>query len=549
MSRGVCRCKRANLRWTGEAALDPRAKTRSEDIHRDWESKEFPRSSPQSSTYRARSHPHPPPAAVPDAPMRSLLLLLLVAVAAAVWYFLPESLPTPQPRDAADRVPRHTTDPRERRDPTALAPMQREVAEVAPADVTAPVRVEVEGAANVAPMPASAPAETAEVGPALLTLHIRAVDALGKGVYDAEVNVRRFPPEPATAVAGAGAPLDEKQAGRTDGTGEATFGFSGGGTFLVGAYAEDAAVQERLMLDVGDHSVELQLEPVTTLRGVVRDTHTLAPIDGAELALFPAYMTGRGQFVSDDQGRFAFKSVPGAQTLSARAPGYSGATLVVYIRDRDHWSLGMEGEVRSADAPLEVSLSRERSIQGRVVDLSGTPIRDALVAARGNTMIDTGRWSPDRASARSDSEGRFVLTGLRADVTHILWASHPTHSAVAAVVEAGAPDRDVGTMQLGHPTSLRGRAQWTHADGTTSPAVATRIYLVCSAALSWDELGMRIRVPFELETETDQDGAFLFENAPLGRAQLRGGRSDRWLPLQLENDHTELDEPLVLQAP
>jgi len=476
--------------------------------------------------------------------MRRLLLIVLVAVAGLLWYFAATSAPASLPRVAADPAAAEPS----ALDPETAARLSVDAAAVAPVAAPDEVRAAVDAgeARDVAP----ALSVATDPGPASsLTLHVRVVDALGTGVRDAEVFVRRFPPELASATSGEGSSLVEAQQGRTDVLGETTLGFSGGGGFWVGAHETRGEAQQRLDLDVGVHHVELQLEPAITLRGVVRDTHTLEPIGGSELELFPAHLTGRGQFVSDDQGRFEFVSKSGVQSLQASASGYSKADLIVHVRDGDQWSFGYEGEVRSAHDPLEVLPSRERSIQGRVVDPRGTPIRDALVEARGYTMVDAMRWHPDQASARTDSEGRFALAGLRADIAHILWASEPSHSAVAAVVEAGAPDRDVGTMQLGHPTSLRGRAQWTHADGTTSPAAATKIYLSCSAALSWEELGLRIPVSLRLETETDQDGAFLFENAPLGRAQLRGGRSDRWLPLQLENDHAQLDEPLVLPWP
>jgi len=470
--------------------------------------------------------------------MRALLFAVFVIAVAAAWFLLPG----PGQRVAVDRQPGAKT---HLEAPSAARALEAD-----------PVRVAVEGddaRALVAPTPNvvyDPTLEPAEVFP--LMLHVRVIDTLGNPAEGARVSARCFPLVPASFDArAADAPIEtnETRQGLTDSTGNATLGFHASGAFRVAAEHADGATQSNVTLDLGEHTIELQLAPVFQLHGFVRDAHTLAPIAGAQLELFPASLTGRGEFASDHDGRFEFSSTEGVQILSAIAPGYPSFKSWIYTRSDAQWSYGIEGEAQPLDAPVEVLLTRERQIEGRVIDPNGTPIADALVTARGYVQLSTGIHVPDAANARTDAHGRFVLTGLRADVTHVVWASDPNYAAAAAVVETSAPDRDVGTMQLGPATAVRGHAQHVDADGTTSPAPGVQVTMVCAADLSWERLELTIPLNFELETLTDDAGDFVFRGAPLGQARLRGAQQRGWFDVTLVDDYTQLEQPLKLRSP
>jgi len=119
-------------------------------------------------------------------------------------------------------------------------------------------------------------------------------------------------------------------------------------------------------------------------------------VDGNDLPLAP---------VSDEQGRLRVGPLPAGWWLEVLPTGETGRMAV-----NSDWSdLGLyalaEGEVKQL--PPLVLNPAGRKLTGRVLANDGQPLANALV-------LTTGDRSPEPRRIRTDADGRFELTGLRA---------------------------------------------------------------------------------------------------------------------------------------
>lgn len=149
-------------------------------------------------------------------------------------------------------------------------------------------------------------------------------------------------------------------------------------------------------VEAGTQKVELHMVEGVTIRGIVRDEDSQVPIADAEIVLNGRRQTTR----SDAAGAFEFQ-----------APA-----------DSDHVFL----EVRHADYPrswksfsgddlkksLEIDLSRGRGIEGRVVDVSGSPVEGAQVELEipGMPKVFLTIENSGSTRTRTDEEGNFFLS-------------------------------------------------------------------------------------------------------------------------------------------
>lgn len=155
----------------------------------------------------------------------------------------------------------------------------------------------------------------------------------------------------------------------------------------------------------GEIRVEVPMVRGAQLSGTVRDANG-QPVAGADLRLEGAERKGgRSLRVEADQaGRFAFEGVLPGVPQRLLAADRAGAGTPVQI----------EGVVIPADesiTDLEVILEQGARIRGLVVDGSGAPVPNAMVALEG---ISQEIWRALRRSplAVSDAEGMFEYSGL-----------------------------------------------------------------------------------------------------------------------------------------
>ncbi len=139
----------------------------------------------------------------------------------------------------------------------------------------------------------------------------------------------------------------------------------------------------------GRLSLRLVLARGVTLGGSVVDGEG-RPVPDASVSLTAG--DGTRTSPTDRDGRFALSPVvPGRAELLVRAAGFAPR----------HRSVDVTG-----DAELSVRLEPPARVAGRVLDVEGRPVEDAVV-----------RWTDVRLAtldARSDAQGRFELVGLPA---------------------------------------------------------------------------------------------------------------------------------------
>jgi protocatechuate 3,4-dioxygenase beta subunit len=172
----------------------------------------------------------------------------------------------------------------------------------------------------------------------------------------------------------------------------------------------DGFLVETLPRPLGARPAEVVLHPVSRISGRVL-TPDGSPVPGAAVsALDPGWEPGDLVFddlpaprpcprsepspetSTDAQGRFTLEPLrPGRYDVSATAPGYRKSS------SGRHLDLGTGEEL----ADVEVRLVPGAVVHGRVATPAGAPIAGAQVSS-----------PDDRASARTDAEGAYRLTGV-----------------------------------------------------------------------------------------------------------------------------------------
>lgn len=179
-----------------------------------------------------------------------------------------------------------------------------------------------------------------------------------------------------------------------------------------------------------------QLEPdvverVGSLRGTVIDTNG-APVAHAVVAL-----TGptRLEFVADDLGRYHIQGLtPGWYSMSAVASGFARAWFGANGPFDAVRAFPISKNTPSAEA--SVVLQKAGVITGRVADEQDKPLADAVVSLLRISYVRGRRQlvpMPEVASARTDDQGQFRLSGLpegevAVEIAHSLQYETPSGS-------------------------------------------------------------------------------------------------------------------------
>ena len=120
----------------------------------------------------------------------------------------------------------------------------------------------------------------------------------------------------------------------------------------------------------------------------VKASHTL--MIGSAGRVYPQQQT------TNDEGRFAFDSLPGRKiTLSAEAPGCADTRQEIHLKP---------GEVKS---DVRLAAGKSLSISGRVTNMNGEPLEGVSIIANGQ-----GAGANSYRSATTDSDGKYVLDGM-----------------------------------------------------------------------------------------------------------------------------------------
>ncbi len=243
-----------------------------------------------------------------------------------------------------------------------------------------------------------------------------------------------------------------------------------------------AQSESRLHAGGGPHEIELQTaaraEGQVTAQGG-------APVPGALVWSTPGTWT-----IADEEGRFAVaapKGRYGRAGLQARAAGFAQAGAGV-----------------SSGALVSIELRPAVTVEGRVTDPLGAPVRGALVRGGGQT-------------AESDARGRFVLRD----------ASAARALTLTAGAEGYAPTK-VSVARPGEPVEIvlhEGRTLigWV-TDGADQPLVDARAGVVEQPETlhmwNWQARRSVVALDDALSVATSVDGEFRLPHVAPGRYDL-----------------------------
>ena len=190
---------------------------------------------------------------------------------------------------------------------------------------------------------------------------------------------------------------------------------------------------------------DLVLSPEVAVEGRVVDAQG-HPLQGVTVFRPPGE---RSRAMTDDDGRFRLGRLGPDRTalLCTRFEGYAPAWIPWRARD--------------ANGPLEIVLERGGTLEGRVTEWNGTPVRGADVSSGAGPLA----WGQPRT--RTDAQGRFRLEGVPPGSPRI-WASRPGYAAadVSVRLEPGGRLADVD-LTLARGGSVAGVV--LDADGAPLP--------------------------------------------------------------------------------
>ncbi|AFE04121.1 hypothetical protein COCOR_01518 [Corallococcus coralloides DSM 2259] len=175
--------------------------------------------------------------------------------------------------------------------------------------------------------------------------------------------------------------------------------------------------------------VEVRLQPGVFVTGTVRDDAG-SPIPNARVETYRedgGPVSAEATTVTDAGGRYQLGPTrPGPHTFRILAPRYLDVELHAQ-------------KLQQGMAPLDFTLKRAKSVEGRVVDTSGAPLAGILLSLSGNRLGD-GDTIDAGGARRSDATGHFILDVQRAG-TGELSVEEPSFQRQSITVNI--PSRDV----------------------------------------------------------------------------------------------------------
>ena len=245
-----------------------------------------------------------------------------------------------------------------------------------------------------------------------------------------------------------------------------------------------------------DHeNVVLNLAAAGTVVGAVRDKHGL--LVGIPVRLVTSREQGDAELhhvaFSDAEGRFRLRGVrPGTYSIrvdSASHAPFLTSRLVV-----------LSGEESVAD----LDLAAPRTIDGRVIDPDGGPIRAAIEAID----LDASTIQRGRRSALTDQYGRFVLEGLHRGPYRLRISAPGFATTARGNVGAPAKDLEIVLRPFG---SVVGRVV-ERENGNAVPRFEISVMPL--------EVGMRLEEPLRPWSVESAEGRFERAGIPPGTFRL-----------------------------
>ena len=237
-------------------------------------------------------------------------------------------------------------------------------------------------------------------------------------------------------------------------------------------------------------------DPAASVKGVVTNSATGAPLRKAYVRLYPASGSARPA-TTDEHGRFAFEKVtPGTFKLDAEHVGFLQSSIA------DETGASMELRLTPGESvDVNVKLTPQASISGRVVDQDGDPWVHAYLDVERSVFKQGKRRMEGSGGTEIDDQGRFRIGQLPPGTYYIV----------------ATPDK---RWERDNQTSAEGQLQPTWYPGSFDSQGSTPIILSAGQELSGLEVRLRRSATYRI-----RGTVFGLENLP--KAPGTGSRLNR----------------------
>lgn len=263
----------------------------------------------------------------------------------------------------------------------------------------------------------------------------------------------------------------------------------------------------------GSKDVEITLPRGGSIAGRVIGPNG-EPIKGAEVSPFRFLRASTTPSITDAEGRFLLSGLrAGRRPLTAQADGFPSVTERFMV---------VAGEAVEVEIVLEAGVQ----VTGVIVDPDGATVAGASVSftPAGHGLAHMALPNPltggSNAETKTDEEGRFQVSGLKADTEYEGHVEHPRFMNTTIESFISEQNLDLGTVVLDVGAELRGRV--TNSDG--EPVVGAKVALVDA------EMDPGMRMIFNLggaaaggSTDSDtttEDGFFTISGVASGAYEL-----------------------------
>ncbi len=179
--------------------------------------------------------------------------------------------------------------------------------------------------------------------------------------------------------------------------------------------------------------------PAGRLAGTVTEVTSDAPISGVEIIVHAPVLDGPRLTTTNSDGHYEVGGLPsGTFTVSARHQGYVQTGFAFRPLQGTQGTIVLGGGVAVQREELDIRLTKESSVSGRILDLSGGPVAGATVTVLRPLLHDGQHVLRVFGSTRTDTDGRYRIAGLLQGAYYVT-AFEPTPIRTTTEVSGHSP--------------------------------------------------------------------------------------------------------------